>query len=125
MIPQGISLISPPSVPEYPKKIHWIWTTGGVDTPYFPKQGRERAIKENSWNPQPLQPFLDSIAEAKISRMILDPHFDEKVGIWSIWDYIQLNPDVETKIIVGKKDLCDELSNWKQSRREIAECVFR
>lgn len=115
MIPQAISITPPPSVPQFPKTIHWLWTTDGVNSPNFPKLGREHAVEQSSWKPQALTPFLDSIAKAKISRIILDPHFDERVGIWSIWESIQMNPDVPTKIIVGNEVLFRELSLWKTS----------
>ena len=124
MIPTTISPTIPPEAPQLPKKIYWIWTSGGPDTPHFPIQGKERAVEENSWTPKALQPFLDSIAEAKISRIIFDPHFDERVGIRSIWEYVRLNPDVDTKIIVGKESVFRELSYWKASQdQSLAKCV--
>lgn len=124
MIPSTVSPIIPPSAPKFQNKIYWIWTTDGSATPNFPIQGRDRAVESSSWEPRPLQPFLDSIAEAKISRIIFDPHFDERVGIRSIWGYVRLNPDVDTKIIVGKERVFRELSNWKASQdQSLAKCV--
>ena len=116
MIPSVVSPILPPTAPQFRNKIYWLWTKGGSDTPHYPLPGRERAVEENSWKPKALQPFLDSIAEAKISRLIFDPHFDERVGIWSIWEYLQFNPDVETKIIVGKESVFREISSWKSTQ---------
>ncbi len=116
MIPSVVSPILPQAVPQFQNKIYWLWTTGGSDTPHFPLQGKEHAVEVNSWKPNALQPFLNSIAEAKISRIILDPYFDERVGILSIWEYLQFNPDVETKIIVGKEDVFREISSWKKAQ---------
>ncbi|MEC4684040.1 MAG: hypothetical protein VST70_10265 [Nitrospirota bacterium] len=116
MIPSAISPIVPPVAPKFQPKIYWIWTTGGPDTPHFPIQGKERAVEESSWESKALEPFLDSIVDAKMSRIIFDPHFDERVGIRSVWEYLKLNPKVETKIIVGKRDVFTELSSWKLSQ---------
>ncbi len=92
-------------------QIFWLWTTGGCHTPQHPRPGRMEGVHVPSWQPKPLEIFLEEVAQATQQIYILDPHFDEPVGIRGVWDYIVYS-NAGVKILVSKTDSKKDLQKW-------------
>ena len=110
LIPAGT-----PSIAGQQVEMYWLWTTGGSLSPNFPKPGREDRAHKFDWEPSLLPEFTDAIGGAAKRVLILDPHFDEKIGLIPLWPFFVAAAAPEIQILVPKKIEFLLMKNWMKT----------
>ena len=80
-----ITNTSLPMVSLKPKLI-WIWTAPGESSCLWPRNEIAKSeFDDPAWEPIASEEFFDAVAQASERLWILDPYFEDKVGLASIW----------------------------------------
>lgn len=104
-----------PRVAPQPKLL-WIWTDGGEASCLWPESRlSDLEISDPSWVPRMSEEFFNAVLGASERLWIMDPYFEGKVGLASIWlalTQVQLN---EIRVISHE----DRPKKWIDARMEM------